>query len=616
MTEISDLTTSCRFQNTLDKDIPKIEPATEADKRFDDKTQRFDNVEQFTADAAGICKKRQRRHDRTRRPSVSPIKPVRLKIQRGSKGNVIEGPQVVAKTRQTHQDADLSNIKTASAINADVKWLESQTICNSEKLTAEWVSVAEFHRLNKLGNTESEYTGNTESETGNKKSETLTLVDQPKPLGSGRVKSYVEKINSDIHSKEKEIQGNIKDKIKDTVNNYLETAIDRTPKKVKKQYYLGPKPFKSQNSIDRCGPSLQYEKSETTVIDHITEQSIANRDELVVKSKSETKFVDLSDQFGLDEHTLSTAKNNVLNSKLVNYLDKEPDKDKVEILSNYDHDLPVRLEDNLDTAEADSPETNSQTFPFKVEAENRTESSVNDKNDCELMSQTVVKPRSDETENNFAETVRYAAPQHANESYESNGSKELTGSRLYGGNSAYLNSFIRKNHGKHRKEGIKLSSIGTLNSEKTVKHSGDFAFTNPENNVKSIYTHSDATDIKTDTVKDILNRENKRSFLENLGPFLDNNGKLSDVEINCDSQSGPAIVGMFQDNQVTSLKHDLEPHTLGDEWRSGGQIENVHVSEAERNREKIVKDDRDFSTTEIKQTPNHDWQGARPKGKQ
>ena len=410
--------------------------------------QRADNVEQFTAGEGAICRKRQRqrKHGLIRTPYVSPTKPVRLRRSK-TKGN-IDGAQTVAEAGCVNLGIDYRNVNIAPAINTDAVPLETRSVQSTERLTAEWVSVTEFHKFDKFGNTDSRYTGHTDSKpnTRNSKSETPAIIDQPKPLGFGRVKNYVEKIN---RYNEKEIPDYVKDGRKKVVKNYLEITTNGTPKK---NYCLIPKPSKSQHSTNRFR-SLS-EKAETSVIGQTIEQckSFVNRDEFTenkveieqsisietqdefIKSKPDTEFNGLLNQFTSDEQQHTSTKYKNLHSDKTNglysKLDGENGKDRLEILStsHYAHDLAISQDvDYLDTAESALPKTNSETVAFKIEAEDKVNSSFEDKDDdkiietrshcSQLWSPTLVKQRSDDTD--IAEPIKYEIPQYTSVSDES-----------------------------------------------------------------------------------------------------------------------------------------------------------------------------------------------------
>ena len=406
--------------------------------------QRADNVEQFTAGEGAICRKRQRqrKHGLIRTPYVSPTKPMRLRRSK-TKGN-IDGAQTVAEAGHVNLGIDYRNVNIAPAINTDAVPLETRSVQSTERLTAEWVSVTEFHKFDKFGNTDSRYTGHTDSKpnTRTSKSETPAIIDQPKPLGFGRVKNYVEKIN---RYNEKEIPDGRKNVVKD----YLEITTNGTPKK---NYCLVPKPYKSQHSTNSF--RLLSEKAETSVIGQTIEQckSFVNRDEFIenkaeieqsisietqdelIKSKPDTEFNGLLNQFILDEQQHTSTKYKKLHSdktnSLYSKLDGENGKDKLEILStsHYAHDLAISQDvDYLDTAELAVPKTNSETVAFKIEAEDKVNSSFEGKDDdkiietrshcSQLWSPTLVKQRSDDTD--IAEPIKYETPQHTSVSDES-----------------------------------------------------------------------------------------------------------------------------------------------------------------------------------------------------
>ena len=643
MTEVSNQRTNIKVPNIPNNGISEVESSAKMEERDSGKTQRSDNVEKFTADVAGVCKKRprHRRHDWTRKPSVSPTKAVRSKPLRPLKAENIarDGTPTVDEKRLISQVVDTSHFEKASA-DIDEDKLESQALCTTEKPKTELVSVADFHRPDK---------------TENLNSETSAIVDQPKPPGSSKVKSYIQKFSSDIQSNKNEIHvhGIATDKKQDILKYYLETDIDASPKIAEKRYCLGPKPFKSQNSTGKCGPL--YGTDEKNVIAQTIEQykSVENKDKLVVKSKSETTFVE-SDHFKIDEqHVAIEAKGtnsttaNVLHSKLVSDSNKDSHSDGVEVAMSRSlkyHNRSAGMKDDLNTDHAALPETRTETNSFKGQDKNSGDSSVNKKDDenltniqcSQIFSQTSIKSRSsNETEIN-GETgdceekcqseseVLVASelpelPQHFSTSDKLVGSSEASESSLLSGNAAYLNSFIRKIHGEPQKENVKPMTSGTVYSEEYLtENQGDFDKVNADFDIGRI--NADTTYIETlqnveqaksDIVTDFSNEENIISFSGILRPFQDVNNKLSNEEITCDS--GPAVAEMFDYNHITSLPDDFDGFTLEAEWKPRGQIGTV--SEAERNLKNLVNDSSDFSTAEMPQTPNPDDTAARPKGK-
>ena len=286
-----------------------ISKADSVSKPEKNNVPRFDNSKTFQADIAPVCEKKPelKEPDKKRRLYVSP-KPLRPAKSKES----ISCAYIVG-------DQDLHYNDVASGTGVDPEKSKSKGLDSTKRSSTEWITRAEFRRPN------TEFVSRSEN--------------QLKPAGYGMVKQYVQKINSNITSKETRTVSKVQKK---KAKGFLETGKNSAPKATDKCQLL--------ESSFKVGDALNNRKFEGESLSKINERTNNKVVSLPpnLKNHSDRRYVRMPerqeqykttnvDSFSLPENQFanSMALLDTKQSNLAENIDSSTIKNEKEILSSY-----------------------------------------------------------------------------------------------------------------------------------------------------------------------------------------------------------------------------------------------------------------------------------------